>query len=109
MAEKIKELTAEEFNKLLEEQAPQYKNWADLEKGKIYVVTDTKMTTTFRGPGMILVLQDNGEVLAPNHLYKRVLEQRITTPFHVRPTGFKQCKNNPANKYHSYDLVRISR
>ena len=26
-------------------------------------------------------------------------------PFYVRPLDLKTCKNNPRNKYHSFDLV----
>ena len=108
MANDIREITEAEFDQLLEEQTPQYQKWTDLEIKKIYIVTDTNMVTTSKGVSMVLVLKDNGEVWAPEHLKKRIVEQKITTPFYIRPQGFKTCKNNPANKYHAYDLVRIN-
>ena len=46
MANEIREITAEEFDQLLEEQTPQYQKWTDLEIQKIYIVTDTNMVTT---------------------------------------------------------------
>ena len=105
MATEIKEITDAEFNKLLEEQAPQYKKWSDLEIKKIYIVTDTTMVDTQKGESMVLTLKNNGAVWAPGHLKKRVVEKNICPPFYIRPQGLKPCKNNPANKYYAYDLV----
>ena len=53
MAE-IQEITDAEFDKLLEEQTPQYKKWSDLEIGKIYIVKDTGVVTTQKGESMVL-------------------------------------------------------
>ena len=108
MATEIKEITDAEFDLLLEEQTPQYQKWTDLEVKKIYIVTDTTMVTTQKGVSMVLTLKNNGEVWAPDHLKKRIVEQKINPPFYIRPQGFKPCKNNPANKYHAYDLVKIN-
>ena len=76
MAE-IQEITDAELNKLLEEQAPQYKKWSDLEIKKIYIVTDTTMVDTQKGESMVLTLKNNGAVWAPGHLKKRVVEKKI--------------------------------
>ena len=68
MANDIIEITDAEFDKLLEEQTPQYKKWSDLEIKKIYIVTDTTMVDTQKGESMVLTLKNNGEVWAPGHL-----------------------------------------
>ena len=46
VATKIEEITEAKFDQMLEEQAPQYKKWGDLEIKKIYVVTDTTIVST---------------------------------------------------------------
>ena len=46
MANEIKEITTAEFNRLLEEQNPQYSKWSDLEINKIYTVTKTALVNT---------------------------------------------------------------
>ena len=81
MATEIKEITDAEFNKLLEEQAPQYKKWSDLEIKKIYIVTDTTMVDTQKGESMVLTLKNNGAVWAPGHLKKRVVEKIFVLHF----------------------------
>ena len=75
MATEIREITEAEFDQLLEEQTPQYQKWTDLEIKKIYIVTDTNMVTTSKGVSMVLVLKDNGEVWAPEHLHRCLLKQ----------------------------------
>ena len=44
--ENLKELTTEEFDKLLEEQTPLYNKWTDLEINKIYTITNTALVNT---------------------------------------------------------------
>ena len=105
MANEIKEITTAEFNRLLEEQTPQYSKWSDLEINKIYTVTNTTMVNTQKGESMVLSLLNNGEVWAPGHLKSRIAENNLSPPLYIRPLGLKPCKNNPANKFHTYDLV----
>ena len=105
MANEIKEITTAEFDRLLEEQIPQYSKWSDLEINRIYTVTNTTMVNTEKGKSMVLSLLNNGEVWAPDHLKTRVIENNLSPPLCIRPRGLKPCKKNPSNKYHAYDLV----
>ena len=106
MANEIKEITTAEFDRLLEEQTPQYSKWSDLEINKIYTVTNTTMVNTQKGESMVLSLLNNGEVWAPDHLKTRVIENNLSPPLYIRSRGLKPCKKkNPSNKYHAYDLV----
>ena len=41
--ENFEELTTEEFDKLLEEQAPVFNKWTDLKIKKIYTITNTAL------------------------------------------------------------------
>ena len=93
---KIKEIqfdppTAAEFDRLLEEQTPQYSKWSDLENNKIYTVTNATIVNTQKGEAMVLSL--------------RIITNKISPPLYIRPLGLKPCKKNPSNKYHAYDLV----
>ena len=80
VATKIEEITEAKFDQMLEEQAPQYKKWGDLEIKKIYVVTDTTIVSTKTGDSMVLTLK-NGAVWAPGHLKKRVIEKIFALHF----------------------------
>ena len=63
------------------------------------------MVNTQKGESMVLSLLNNGEVWAPGHLKSRIAENNLSPPLYIRPLGLKPCKNNPANKFHAYDLV----
>ena len=99
-----REITTDEFEKLLEEQNQHdIKKWADLEIGKIYTITAYRTVNTSIGVGVILTLLNYGEVWCPLHLVYKI--NGNTPPFYVRPLGLKPCKGNSKNKYHAYDLV----
>ena len=97
-ANEIQEITTPQFDELLKEQTPEYntKKWSDLEKNKIYTVTNTKMVDIQNGKSMILTLLNNGDVWAPEHLKHRICngDTYINPPFYVRQLGLKPCKNN---------------
>ena len=90
---------------MLKEQTPEYSKWVDLEINKIYTVTNTTMVNTKKGETMVLSLYNYSDVWAPGHLKSRIAENNLSPPLYIRPLGLKPCKNNPANKYHAYDLV----
>ena len=79
MANAIKEITAAEFDRLLEEQIPQYSKWGDLEINKIYIVTKTALVNTKKGQAIVLTLQNYGDVWAPDHLKTRIQKQKISS------------------------------
>ena len=54
---------------------------------------------------MVLTLQIYGDVWAPDHLKTRIQNNKLKPPMYIRSCGLKPCKDNPANKYHAYDLV----
>ena len=58
---------------------------------------------------MVLTLHNYGEVWAPDNLKTRIQKKKkknkLKLPMYIRPRGLKSCKDNPANKYHAYDLV----
>ena len=99
--------STEEFDTMLKEQNDyeETKKWADLEIGKIYVITNVKTieTKTDKGESTIITVKDVGEVWAPSHLATKIADKE--PPFYVRPLGLKPCKKNRKNKYHAYDLV----
>ena len=97
--------TVAEFDRLLKEQTPEYSKWTDLEINKIYTVTNTTMFNTKKGKTMVLSLYNHGEVWIPDHLKTRITKNNLSPPLYIRPLGLKPCKDNPANKYHAYDLV----
>ena len=97
--------TVAEFDRLLKEQTPEYSKWTDLEINKIYTVTNTTMVNTKKGETMVLSLYNHGEVWIPDHLKTRITKNNLSPPLYIRPLGLKPCKDNPANKYHAYDLV----
>ena len=96
MANEIKEITTAEFDRLLEEQTPQYSKWSNLEINKIYTVTNTTMVNIQKCESMVLSLLNNGEVWAPDHLKTRVIENNLSPPLYIRPRGLKPCKKNPS-------------
>ena len=65
------------------------------------------MVPTKKGQAMILSLFNNGEVWAPEHLKSKIMnsDTYFHPPFNFRALGLRPCKDNPRNKYHSYDLV----
>ena len=65
------------------------------------------MVDTQMGELMAATLKDNGVVWVLDHLKKRVVENKISPPFFIRPQGMKMYKNNP-NRYYAYDLVVAS-
>ncbi len=102
----FKELTTAQFGDLLQEQN-QYstKKWPDLEKNKIYTITDYKTVETRIGVSMIISLLNNGEVWAPAHLKEKLETSEVELPYYIRPLGLKPCKDNKKNKYHAYCLI----
>ena len=96
------------FEKLLEKQKSEHekKKWSDLVINEIYTVTGTRTVHTQNGRSMLTLLND-GEVWAPERLKNKIADgETYKYPsFYVRPLGLKPCKNNPRNKYHSFDLV----
>ena len=106
-ANEIREITTAQFENLLKQQTHDPQKWADLEINKIYTVTNTKIVPTKYGEVMILSLFNNGEVWVPEHLKTKIMnsDTYFYPPFDFRPLGLRPCKDNPRNKYHSYDLV----
>ena len=91
---------------LLEQQTHDPQKWTDLEINKIYTVLNTKIVPTKKGQAMILSLFNNGEVWAPEHVKSKIMnsDTYFHPPFNFRALGLRPCKDNPRNKYHSYDL-----
>ena len=63
------------------------------------------MVNTKKGETMVLSLYNYGEEWILNHLKTRIAKNNLSPPLYIRPLGLKPCKDNPANKYHAYDLV----
>ena len=108
--ENLKELTTEEFDKLLEEQTPLYNKWTDLEINKIYTITNTALVNTKKAKRWFkhcttMAKYGLQTTLKQEFKKKKKKKNKLKLPMYIRPRGLKSCKDNPANKYHAYDLV----
>lgn len=100
-------ISVEEFEKQLQKQkeANNASKWRDLEKNKIYTITNLEFFPSQYGEICILTLNNDQRVFSPSCLTNRLKEDNKPLPRYVRPIGITESKRNPNQKYYSFDLV----
>ena len=112
MAAQKSEISAEEFDQLVEEQQePEILNFSDLEIGAVYQIEKTETIETSKGTATIIILSGDERVWATSILTNKLKDYKnknVKPPFLIKPKGERKSKKT-GNYYYDFVLVKYEK